>query len=134
MSKLLTILPMEVWFDIVAFFPLANVVNSVQDYPRNELELIKRDRYVKLKEWRNRLLRELLFLWGQSCACQERRVLAPKGSALLEQITLEYLEIRENVHQKIRQISKIIKLPWGYQRCGVGVSYQCMRTYIHIKL
>jgi hypothetical protein len=123
MSELLTILPNEIWYEIVAFFPLQNVVNSVQMVATNEIELFKKYRYIKLKQWRNQLLRELLNLWRHCCASLERRDQAPKGSAIREQINVEYHETRINVRQKIYELFQITHLPWMYQRFGVGVSY-----------
>jgi hypothetical protein len=122
MSELSTILSNEIWYEIVGFYPLENVVSSVQYAAENVIEVFKKDRFVKLKKWRNHLLNELLILWRHSCACQERRMQAPKGSAILEQINVEFAATRENVRQKLRQLFKILNLPWIYQKCGVGVS------------
>jgi hypothetical protein len=123
MSDLLTILPNEIWYEIVAFYPLENVVKSVQLVATNEIELFKKYRYIKLKQWRNQLLRELLDLWRQCCTSMERRDQAAKGSAIREQINVEYHETRINVRQKTYELFQITRLPWMYQRFGAGVSY-----------
>jgi hypothetical protein len=128
MSKLLTILPNEIWYEIVAFFPLTNIVSTIQFEIKNEIELFKKFRFIKLKHWRNHLLRELLHLWCLACTCQER----PEKSSNKHRdpINMEYAGIRKNVRQKIAELFKIISLPWIYQKCGVGVSYQRMHSHI----
>jgi hypothetical protein len=128
MSKLLTILPNEIWYEIVAFFPLTNIVSTIQFEIKNEIELFKKFRLINLKHWRNHLLRELLHLWCLACTCHEQREKTPNKSRDL--INIEHAGIRENVRQKIAELFKIINLPWIYQKCGVGVSYQSMHTHI----
>jgi hypothetical protein len=120
------ILSNEIWYEIVAFYPLKNIVNSAQYSVENAIELFKKDRFVKLKKWRNRLLQDLLTLWGQSLSYRERRDQIPKSSLIWEQINAEYEKCRENVSQKMYQLFKINQLPWPYQKCGVGVSHTRM--------
>jgi hypothetical protein len=124
MSKLLTFLPNEIWYEIVAFFPLKNVVNSIQFEVKNEIELFKKYRFIKLKQWRNHLLHELLQLWSIDCAAQESYDKMP--SSILK--PTEFAKNPAALCAKISELFKIINLPWMYQKCGVGVSYQRKHT------
>jgi hypothetical protein len=115
----------EMWREVVAFFPVAMIVRT--DYTsttdNSVITTYKLERYLKLKEHRNRMLAAVFYLWHTSCGLRDSLKRSPVAEH--ERIQKERQELKEKIFAELAVLFHLFELPWPYPKIvSLGVTYR----------